>query len=200
MPQIGVVVDVLADALPGGIQLAVKRFQDGVDRPGDGRGRGVQAVLLHLAHFQQVLDPAQQGLQFADVLGRGGPQGGLFLPHELGDELGIGLVGLGPAQAGLGEGVDPGGVDDADGIALPDEEFGQGQAVSPGCLHADVGFRVPEAGEPPAEGGEAFGVVGEFFVLVLALGAEAGGVEFVFGDVHANGCADGHCFNSSKKG
>ena len=50
-PKIGVIVDVLADAFAGGLQLAVERFDDGFDGVGDGRGGGVQAVFLHLKHF-----------------------------------------------------------------------------------------------------------------------------------------------------
>jgi hypothetical protein len=56
------------------------------------------------------------------MLAGGGFQGGFF--HKAGDQLRIGLVGLGTAQLGFGESMDFGGVDDADGVALADQEIG----------------------------------------------------------------------------
>jgi hypothetical protein len=65
-----------------------------------------------------VLDAAQQDWQRVDFGRRRRPGGGAHRPRVAGDELGVGLVGLGPAEFAPAEGGDLGGVDDADQEAL----------------------------------------------------------------------------------
>lgn len=184
--QVRVAVDVAADALPHGLQLALQRLGH---RP-DGRGRvgvgGVQPVALHLDHFQQILDPAQQGLQGAQIGRQGPPQRGLLLAGEAGDEFRVGLVGLGPAQFGFGEGGGAGRVDHADRPAAGVQALGQGQAAGPGGLHANQGAFAAELVQPDEERREACGVVAEALAFVAAPRAKAGGVEGGFVDVCAN--------------
>jgi len=195
--QAGVVVDVAADGFADGLDFLLQRGEHGLDGAGDGGVDGGLPVLLHALHLQQVFEAAQQGLQLADFCRRRRPGGRAHGQRVAGDQLGVRLVGLGPAQLALGEGGDPRRVDDADMMALRDEEVGQRQAVGPGGLHADVRRFRPEARQPPGEAGESLGGVVELLVLVLAVRAEAGGVEAGFGDVDADGgqeCDDGHGF------
>ena len=83
-------------------------------------------------------------------------------------------------------GVGLGGVDDADARRPPGQALGQGDAEGSRGLHADPGSAVAETLQPGCEGGEALRVVVELFVAVLAF-AEAGHIEFAFGDIQADG-------------
>lgn len=89
---------------------------------------------------------------------------------EAGNQQSIGLVRLGAREAGLPEGLDLGGIDDTDGVALGVKEAGQRVAVSAGGLQADVdGAARPPCLQPFLKPPEARRCVGERLMARLAL-------------------------------
>jgi hypothetical protein len=178
--EVRIVVDALVDFVAGFLQLLVQGFQQVLDR---GSGRvvsGVEAVLLHLAHFQSWLDAAHEGLKFTDD-GRGrSPPGRLPFLAVAGHEPGIGGVGLGPAPFALGQGFDLGGVDHADRKALIGEKLGQGEAISAGGFHDEQHGFVPKSHQPRQQGGESDGIILKHFLAIFAV-TPPSDLEFLLG-------------------
>jgi hypothetical protein len=83
------------------------------------------------------------------------------------DELGVGLVGFGSAPFALGEGVNFGGIDDADAVAWFNQELGKRDAVGARGLHADPGLRIAKAGQPNEESGETLVLLTNFLRRLL---------------------------------
>ena len=170
---------IVADLL---VQGGDERLNRGL---GSGRG-GVQAIALHLPHLEQLFDPAQQGLKFADRGWRWIPAGRLTLLGKASDQFGVGGIRLGAAQFALGKGFDLCGIDHADPETVVGQEFGERHAVGAGRLQGDADRSRPEASQPSQEGGKALGRVIKDLVAVLAV-LHAGGIELLLDDIDADG-------------
>ena len=116
------------------------------------------------------------------------PGGGPLAGGVLGDEFGVGAVGLVPLAAHQPGVLDPGRVDDGDVPAGVGECRGQGFAVGAGALQAEAQEGV--AGVlvgPGREGRVPLGVVGEGRNAGLAAGGwQQAGIEGMLADVDAD--------------
>ena len=100
-----------------------------------------------------------------------------------GDELGIGLIRFGTAQFAFGKGLDFGGINDTDRIALTDHEVRQRDAISPSRLHTNQWLIVDKKGKQPTKKvSKALFIVSERFMFVLAI-AKAGNIKLYLGNI-----------------
>jgi hypothetical protein len=118
---------------------------------------------------------------------RGGRRPGArtLLGAKLGDEPGVGRISFIAQAAGLAEGFDAGGIDQAHAVAARVAKAREGVAVGAGGFQADVGLGDAVLGQPRQQRGAAFGCV--VAGLEQGLGPPETGVKFGLGDVHAHG-------------
>jgi hypothetical protein len=153
-----------------------------------GQARGREPGLLPSGQGAQVVAAPRQGLEFLDFRGRRRPGCGPLAVGVLGDESGVGAVGLVPRPAPQAGVLNASGVNDRDGPAGVGAGGGEGEAVGAGALPAESG-RGP-AGVlvgPGGQGGVAGVVVGEGVGVCLAAGRwQQAGVEGRLADVDAD--------------
>ena len=113
--------------------------------------------------------------QQRDLLGR----------TELGDQPGVGRIGLAASPQGGAVGLDAGGIDHADGVAGVAEELGQLLPVRPGCLQAHVKQARLVLGKPGQQLLEAGLAVGNDLAAHLAPRQPQAHVHLQLGHVQA---------------
>ena len=146
----------------------------------------LEAVGLLGAHGLQRIEAQHQGAQ-GPLGGRGGLPGlGRTLGAELGDQLGVDLVGLGAHHPGGAKSLDLGRIDDAHRrLRAACQVLGYRLPIDAGGFHADLERRGAFLGEPVVEGLEAGrGVVDDLVAELAALQAQ-GAVELGLGDIDA---------------
>ena len=160
---------------------------DRLPRRGGQSGCG-EPGLFAGGELPQVVAAAGQRLQFPDFRGRRLPRGGPLAGRVLGDELGVGAVGLVALPAPQAGVLDAGRVDDGDVAMSVGEGGGQRLAVDSGALQTEAERGVAGVGVGPGEEGGMSGlVVGERRGSGLAAGGwQEAGVEGMLADIDAD--------------
>ena len=134
-----IVIDELADRLDDRGNLLIQPLEMLGDPLLDRGARNLKTIALLDSHPLQRLQTQHQGVQVLLGRGRRQPGSGATFGTELGDQSGIGLVGLRAYQTRRAEGLDLSRIDDTYRDLLETrQELGHGFPVRSGCFHADV--------------------------------------------------------------
>ncbi|MNP23269.1 hypothetical protein D3C76_1159740 [compost metagenome] len=149
----------------------------------------IQTILLHLAHFLEVVQSPHQSTQAALCRGLRFPlakQDSLLLAIGSND-FGVSLIGFDAPKLHVSELCDHRRVQDAHSITLVVTVLGQRFVIGACGLHNDPGARFGMALKPVAELLEPSRIIGQLgFGARLAVGKRGGNVERFFGDINAN--------------
>jgi hypothetical protein len=130
---------------------------------------GPEPVLLSLSEVFKVLESSDQSLKPFKFRSKGQPRIGLLLETKPGDDEGVLLVGFVPAQSALGVVLDASGIDNADGVFLSYENFGECYTITAGGLQAGVKLLNTLLSQPFSQSLISFWRIREEFVETFVL-------------------------------